>query len=122
MSIDASSALALAAEFETVGAALPAEAQSLVLHYGALLHAAIVSRAPGTNYPGTIGIQGFARGPIVGIAVGTDRLDGFRREIGYHGQDRLGRHYSESGHAHFAPGFAEVEPDFLAATARLGEP
>lgn len=117
--IDASSALALASQFEAVAGALPVKAQTTVIHYGARLHSAVVSRAPGTSYPGTIRIEPVTRGSFAGVGVGTDRRDGFRREMGFHGRDSRGRTYSQSGQAHFSTGFDAVAGDFEQAMIRL---
>ena len=120
MEIDASDALRLAADFDRIATALPGQARATVLHHGSRLHSAIVSRAPGTNYPGTIRMEPVARGGFVGIGVGTDRDDGFRREMGFHGRDRRGRMIEDnSGQPHFSTGFDAVADDFVAAMERL---
>jgi hypothetical protein len=64
------------------------------------------------DYVGSIGVEvsqdedGIYRGEV-----GTDHPEGFRLERGYHGTDRLGRHFVESpGHPHFGPSYELAAP------------
>ena len=118
---DISEAVALAAHFQAAGVAAPERASAIVRHYGGLLHTAVVARAPGTNYPDTIKLENVSRGSFAGVSVTTDRPDGFRRELGFHGLDSKRRMYNQAGTPHFGPGFAAVAPAFEAALRRMGE-
>jgi hypothetical protein len=76
---------------------------------GAIIHTAIVKRAPyltGT-YRRSITIRSAVQPTKIVVTIGTNIVYGPRLEFGFRGRDAKGRNYSQSARPHFRPGFDE---------------
>jgi hypothetical protein len=124
-----SDALAAARELEGLGVRAVVSAPRIVAHYTALLATraqANASGRPGPNavtgdYRRAIGWQSgadTALGTVWGV-VGTDKPQGRRLEMGFHGVDSLGRRYDQPPYPHFGPAFDAVAPLFEVALGEL---
>lgn len=96
-----------------------------LVKWGGALKSEIASRAPGTNYPGSIKL-GSPRSTAGGvqIEVSSDRPDAFRKERGFHSKDSRGRTYQapglqRDGKKHFEPGLDAIAEAFAASLAEL---
>jgi hypothetical protein len=108
--------------------------KALVLHYGAVLQTHVKRHAnkPRTGPPGPRNITGTYLKSInrrtyntLGAShaeVGSNAPQARRLELGFEGRDSLNRYYDQPAYPHFAPGYAEVLPEFLAALEALGLP
>jgi hypothetical protein len=109
--------------------------KAIVTHYGALLQTHVKRHAnkSRTGPPGPRNITGTYLKSInrrtyetlgaTHAEVGSNAPQARRLELGFDGMtDSLGREYHQPPYPHFAPGYAEVLPDFLAALEAAGLP
>src|SRR6266702_6071174 len=113
-----------AAELMDMGRAVQLEAHRLLLAYGAILQREVKARASGPPGPAEItgdyvasirrrSYRTLARGRKGGgsrVEVGTDSVQGWRLEMGFHGVDALDRHFHQEARPHFGPAFDAVKP------------
>jgi len=137
-----SNAPEVAASLRALPVAVAARVERVVVEHGALLQAAVKRRA---NTPRTAhrpGAPGGKDGPrlLTGdynrsisrqttvtrtrarAEVGTNKPQGRRLELGFHGTDSLGRRYEQRAYPHFGPALAEVAPKFRRAVAAAAQP
>lgn len=107
-------------------AATAATHQAVVVHT-AILQRSVVDHAsgrPGPNAPTGDYRRSISRRVVKGAVsstgfVGTDKPQGRRLELGFSGQDALGRNYDQPPYPHFGPALDEVTPAFEAAIAAI---
>lgn len=119
-----------------------AQTKATVRYYGQLLQTKVKANAnTGTHRPGAPHIPGTGPGPNVATgdynrsiglelqlsddgwsraAVGTNKVQGRRLELGFVGADSAGRHVNSPPYPHFGPAHDEIAPQFETAVARIG--
>lgn len=105
-------------------ASVGARARKVVRHHTSLLATRVKARAsgrPGPRAPTgdyrrsiTTKVTSDPAGTITG-AVGTNRPQGRRLEMGFVGVDSLGRRYNQPPYPHFGPAFDETVEPFIEA-------
>jgi hypothetical protein len=128
ITIDVSAPRLMADHLEAVARAAPARARAFVRTRAQELQSIVRGRASGRpgpqvltgRYVTSIGVRVNHSPTVARAEVGTDHPEGFRLERGFHGTDRLGRHFVDSpGHPHFGPAAAAAEPLILDAAVEL---
>lgn len=122
----------LAAEFHTRGANAQARAQGRATHWGRRMVREVQRRASGRPGPNII-TGGYVRaityelvsiGKNTGFVVGVNSPEderAMRLELGFVGEDSLGRHYNQPPFPHFRPAADTLEPQIEASYGRLAD-
>ena len=122
-----------AATLDSAAATVGPRARTVVRHHGMLLQTRVKRHAgkPRSGPPGPRIITGdYNRSISLAMSgnaffsqaeVGTNRPQGRRLELGFHGTDSLGRTYNQPPYEHFGPGLDETEPGFVDAIAAIAD-
>jgi hypothetical protein len=124
---------ALTGSLIATGAKAGARAYAVTRTYGILLQARVKARAraPRSGPPGpeprlqtgdynrSITLQMSMNGPNPIAEVGTNKPQGRRLELGFVGQDALGRTYSDPPRPHFGPALDSIAGEFETAIAYI---
>lgn len=105
-----------------------ARAGVLVARHGVILQSRVQANAsgrPGPNAPTgdyrrSITLSVLYTGKTIEARVGTNKVQGPRLEMGFEGEDSLGRSYHQPAYPHFGPGADQVRPGFITEVAELG--
>lgn len=122
-----STANQVAADLLKVGAGSAAEMHVVVVVHAAILQRAVVAHASGRpgpeaptgDYRRSISRKTVKRATSSEGFVGTDKPQGRRLELGFFGEDAIGRHYEQPPYPHFGPALDEVAPGFEEAMAAI---
>jgi hypothetical protein len=128
--VDTNAAL-VAADLQALGVRAGAKAFGVTRFYGQVLLANVRRRAslPRTGPPGPRLLTGGyvrsmsvqttmeATGPVA--TAGTSAPQARRLELGFRGEDSLGRRYNQRPYPHWRPALDEVAPAFMAAIAAV---
>lgn len=116
----------VAAFFDQRADELRPRSVALVRHWGVRLLAAVKAHAAGR--PGPRMVTGdYNRSWTLDVSTqgsptaraGTNRPQGRKLELGWHGIDSLGRHSDQPPYPHAGPGYDDVAPGFEEAAANL---
>lgn len=120
----ADTAFSVAHDIEQLAVGAATRVRQVTVHYGQLLQTAVKRRAslprggpPGPriitgDYNRSIGMKLVPSRGSIGVSVGTDKPQGWRLELGFHGTDSAGRTYNQPAYPHFGPALDEVGPKF----------
>lgn len=101
-------------KLDQITAEMKPKASQKVRKFGLLITASIMKRAPRVtgNYIGTISSNSKLIAPLTfRVQDGTEY--GLRLELGFVGQDKLGRTYNQAPRPHFVPAIEEYRQAFL---------
>lgn len=129
--VDATELNELTARLIATGAKAGARAYAVTRMYGQLLQTRVKAKAaaprgapPGPeprlqtgDYNRSIALQMTAPAGNPTAEVGTNKPQGRRLELGFVGEDSLGRHYADPPRPHFGPALESVGDEFAAAIA-----
>lgn len=118
---------ALTADLTHASARAAARLGKLTRHYGVLLQTKAKANAAGrpgpriqtSDYNRSISLRVVRDGASLSAVVGTNRPQGRRLELGFRGDDSLGRHYDQDPLPHFGPALDEIGPRYEQAIAEL---
>jgi hypothetical protein len=112
----------IAAKFITDSVELPLAIGAIVATETLLLQGRVKGRAsgrPGPNAPTgdyrrsiSARVTRAYKGAVTTGEVGTNRPQGRRLELGFHGTDSLGRHFNQPAFEHFGPAVDETDGPF----------
>jgi hypothetical protein len=127
MSTQGDSAASVAADLLAVGAATSTALHEVTKTHTAMLQRQVVANAsgrPGPNAPTgdyrrSINRQTTKTPTGSEGRVGTNKPQGRRLELGFAGEDSLGRSYDQPAYPHFGPALDEVAPLFEAAVGLI---
>lgn len=120
LNVDASDAFRVAREIDAASGKAAARATVVVRHHGQLLLTRIKGKARGRPGPRVVtgdynrswSLQlGIVNGGAAAVA-GTNADQGRRLELGFVGEDALGRYYDQPPYEHAGPALDETEPGF----------
>lgn len=118
----------LATTLQAASVAAGAKAFKVTQHFGVVLQGRVKARAQGRpgprvqtgDYNRSISLRVGLDGQAVEARVGTNKVQGRRLEMGFHGTDSLGRSYDQKALPHFGPAHDETAPEFTAAIGAIG--
>lgn len=136
--LEASGAVAVAADLTRASATAQARATRATRHYGQLLQTRVKANASRSrraptgagaggprlitgDYNRGIGLQFVVTAGGFAAEAGTNHDQGRRLELGFVGTDSAGRDYDQPPYPHFGPAADRTEPEFVAAMMGIAD-